>query len=64
MKKEISPGVAAIAVIILVAIVGYFIYAQTGGDGTKNAKDNPMPKSAASEMQKMMGGFKKDGGAK
>lgn len=59
MKKEVSPAAAAVLVIIIVAIVGYFLYSKTGGDGTKNAADNPMPKAAANEMQKMMQGFGK-----
>ncbi len=57
MKKELSPAVVGIVVVLLVVIVGYLIYTKSGGDGVKNASDNPMPKAAADEMKKMMGGF-------
>lgn len=59
MKNDVNPAAAAIVVILIVAVVGFFLYTRTGGDGSKNAKDNPMPTGAASEMKKMMQGFKK-----
>ena len=54
MKNEINPAVAAIVVVILVAIVGFFIYRRTGGETATN-QSNPMPKAAAEGMKAMMG---------
>jgi len=35
MKKEVGPGVVAVIIIVVVAVVGYFLWKGTSGPGSK-----------------------------
>ena len=59
MKKELNPAVGITIVVVVVVAIGYVLFTKADGDSSKNLKDMPMPKAAAGEMQKMMGGFSK-----
>ena len=45
MKKEIGPGIVAVIVIVVVAVVGFFLWKGTSGPGSKppGSVGNPGP---------------------
>lgn len=45
MKQQINPAVAGLIVVVLIAVVGFFLYKGTGGGSTKGTmeKGNASP---------------------
>jgi uncharacterized membrane protein len=58
MKREIHPALVAVVLTLVVCGAGFLLYMRTGGFGpeTLTPEQNPMPKEAGEQMQKMMQG--------
>lgn len=56
MKQSVNPVVAAIVVILLVAVAGFFIWRGSEGTGAAGPEATKMPKSAEDAFSKMGSG--------
>ncbi len=56
MKAEVKPVIVGVIVIVLIAVVGFAIWRAGEPGGEVGTKPPGMPKDAAAEMQRRMGG--------
>ena len=62
MKKSVHPGIAAIVIVLIVAVVGFFVYRGTSTTTAVGEKPPGMPSDVSAEFQKRMGSNNVTGG--